>query len=215
MTVERSSTGEPETGSCAGIVLGAPPADAVCESDTSFWPFSCQTMMHLTVRNCLTVTIEVQQIDMVLKGEKRIQWNFDDRTIEPGDIWEFEQSSYTTGQHELVLSYHAGEGETLVERTTVEITNSVLEAARRECEECNGDFAGHGIMGIVSCLCRMEDFGRPCNDGEDCEGKCVGNETGFRCSEFRTVFGCHNYLPDGWSKQNHTPPVFIPHICVD
>ena len=53
-------------------------------------------------------------------------------------------------------------------------------------------------------------------NGRDCLGMCVRSEQGgYRCSEFGAMFGCHNYLPDGWSLEEHPKPVRIPYICID
>ena len=105
--------------------------------------------------------------------------------------------------------------EQLIATGTLEILNTIQAKAEAECTECNGDFGPHGMMGRVSCLCRMQDAGTPCDDGKDCEGDCISGDDGFVCSEFETVFGCHSYLPDGWSETPHPTPVAVPTVCVD
>jgi hypothetical protein len=216
---------------CAGVVFSAPPAHAVCENKRRFWSGSCQVELKMTVRNCLTVPIEVRQIQLLTGEDWLVRWVFKKgQLISPGDVWEFERTISRTGKHELVLSYIADAAELVVVKTVVEATNNVLEAARKKCKECNGSFTKHGMMGILSCRCRMDDVGRPCKDGRDCQGKCVAGDNGFACSKFRTVFGCHSYLPDGWSKRKLARPVRnresvgearrylplrIPHKCVD
>jgi hypothetical protein len=92
---------------------------------------------------------------------------------------------------------------------------SASPEALRECEKCNGKWGKHGLARVESCLCRTADFGKSCQDGDDCQGKCLVTDSEFKCSEFVTVFGCHAYLPKGWSKKSDKEKKTIPTICVD
>lgn len=96
---------------------------------------------------------------------------------------------------------------------------------------CNGEWAAHGLAGVVSCLCRTKDSGRDCLDKSECQGECVLEPvrtkvvspgpptTGYfvgKCSEFVTVFGCARRIRAGTKEQ---PPADLseapPQICLD
>lgn len=78
------------------------------------------------------------------------------------------------------------------------------------CRACNGVFGPQGIDPNPRCVCRTKDAGKKCYGKEDCEADCMGDlgdrevkdpgppPRGFwigRCSEMRTTFGCHVFLP--------------------
>jgi hypothetical protein len=78
------------------------------------------------------------------------------------------------------------------------------------CRACNGDFGVHGLAPTPFCNCRTHDAGKRCRGKDDCESECVGDDgerevvdpgpppRGHRlgrCAEFRTMFGCHAFLP--------------------
>jgi hypothetical protein len=78
------------------------------------------------------------------------------------------------------------------------------------CRACNGVFGPQGIDPNPRCVCRTKDPGKKCRGKEECEGDCIGDlgdrevtqpgppPLGFwigRCSELRTTFGCHVFLP--------------------
>jgi len=203
---------------CTGVVVESREVEMTCESETSFWYGSCSGQMVLLVKNCLEAGIEMRTLELTEKeGERKIVWTFEPGTVVgPGKEWAFERVlPVGEGEYDLMLTCGLDEKSTIVEWIDLVVTNPAMVKARDACEACNGDFDSHGMLGIVSCLCRTADAGRPCDDGNDCEGKCISGESGFTCSEFFTVFGCHSYLPPGWSQQTHTTPVKIPHICVD
>jgi hypothetical protein len=89
------------------------------------------------------------------------------------------------------------------------------EQAMRDCEKCNGQWGRHGLASVESCICRTSDFGKPCMDGDDCEGVCLLKDSEFKCSELVTVFGCYSYLPKGWSKRSDKDKQGVPKICLD
>ena len=202
---------------CTGVRVEAPEVTLTCESETSFWAGSCSGKMVLAVHNCRGTSIEIRELVMTdVEGDKQTVWTFEpDTLVEHEGTWTFERVLLVEGEYELMLTYGLDEMSTIVDWVGLTVRNPALEEARESCEECNGDFGAHGMLGIVGCLCRTADAGRPCDDGNDCEGKCISGDTGFTCSEFTTVFGCHSYLPKGWSHETHTPPVKVPHICVD
>lgn len=203
---------------CEGTIrLEAPPADAVCDDASRFWPGSCSVQLRFVMTNCLEAPVSPEELTATADGDRQIVWNFEPHTIPPGGQWVFERSpgQVPPGEYRLSLTYRVGgiAGEPVAGLLVV--TNSALTRAEQACKACNGDFGPHGMLGQVGCLCRMDDAGKPCDDGNDCQGKCVGRDEAFVCSEFATVFGCHSYLPKGWSEQRHTPPVRVPRICVD
>jgi hypothetical protein len=78
------------------------------------------------------------------------------------------------------------------------------------CRACNGVFGLHGLDQTPRCICRTKDAGTKCRGKDDCEADCIGDGAekevtqagppplGFwigRCSEMRTTFGCHVFLP--------------------
>lgn len=101
-----------------------------------------------------------------------------------------------------------------------------------ECRQsCNGEWAAHGISGVVSCLCRTSDAGRDCRDKSECRGECllelVRSEQvspgpparGYfigKCAEFVTSFGCLRRIQSGAKSAG---PVDLselpPEICQD
>ena len=95
------------------------------------------------------------------------------------------------------------------------------EQAMKDCEECNGDWGKHGLAQVEGCICRTKDHGKPCKDGNDCQGTCLKKEKDpkkedeFTCSEFVTTFGCYSYLPKGWSERSKEEKKQIPYVCLD
>ena len=86
----------------------------------------------------------------------------------------------------------------------------VSPTTKEGCRACNGEFGVHGINPTPTCLCRTHDPGRRCRGKDECEGDCLGDAgqrevtqpgpppRGYwlgRCSEFRSTFGCHVFLP--------------------
>jgi hypothetical protein len=85
---------------------------------------------------------------------------------------------------------------------------------RASCQACRGDWGKHGLSPVESCNCRARDFGKECRDSAECEGECLADtpaeivtnagppRLGFfvgQCSEFRTSFGCHAVLANGFN----------------
>lgn len=95
------------------------------------------------------------------------------------------------------------------------VADSKRDQAIAECEECRGKWGKHGLAQVEGCICRTSDFGKPCADGDDCEGVCLQKGAEFKCSEFATVFGCYSFLPRGWSKRADKDKQPIPRICLD
>ena len=99
------------------------------------------------------------------------------------------------------------------------------------CRACRGEWAAHGMLATLSCLCPTADAGKRCRDGAECEGQCLADD-GARevtvagppprgyfvgaCSRFRTNFGCHRSIAAGALKAGPVslddPPT---EICAD
>jgi hypothetical protein len=77
---------------------------------------------------------------------------------------------------------------------------------KETCESCLGLWAVHGIEETETCICKTNDEGNVCFDGEGCQGECVldgdpefhvmqagdpplGYYAG-RCAGYDTTFGC-------------------------
>jgi hypothetical protein len=80
------------------------------------------------------------------------------------------------------------------------------------CRACGGEWAPHGMLNQLSCLCPTKDAGKRCRDGAECEGQCLADAgateitsagppaRGYfvgQCSRFRTNFGCHRAIAVG------------------
>lgn len=89
-------------------------------------------------------------------------------------------------------------------------TTTAPPTTEEGCRACNGVWGPQGITQTPRCLCRTKDAGKKCRGKDDCEGECIGDlgdrevtepgppPRGFwigRCSELRTTFGCHVFLP--------------------
>jgi hypothetical protein len=68
-----------------------------------------------------------------------------------------------------------------------------------ECAAHDGDFGRHGLSQDLSCLCRTDDAGVPCQRACACQGLCIApiaHAPVGTCSEHVIEFGCF-YLIDG------------------
>lgn len=86
----------------------------------------------------------------------------------------------------------------------------VQAKTRAECTHCNGDWGRHGLAGVVGCLCRTPDAGKPCESPHDCTAECVVGRPGEtdpkdvcpavgaalhgHCAGQYTTFGCHSFI---------------------
>ena len=104
-------------------------------------------------------------------------------------------------------------------------------ATEQGCSTCRGEWAAHGMLGTMSCLCPTPDGGKRCRDGAECQGECVTDGTdhevtvagpptlGFfvgKCSRFRTTYGCHRVISTGALQAGSVPLDQPPtEICAD
>lgn len=193
-----------------------PNVDAVCKEDGQFWPGSCVARIDVLVHNCSHADVSVAGMTLQMDGDAQIHWEYEDELVAPGQTWSPEgvvvpPSGQFTMQIHLLLD--GQQSDTL--EVDFQVTNTTMDDARQACQDCSGDWGPHGMLGTVGCLCRTTDAGTPCDDGNDCEGQCISVDGQFVCSEFFTVFGCHSYLPPGWSEEPHPELVKAPHVCVD
>jgi hypothetical protein len=116
-------------------------------------------------------------------------------------------------------------------KVVVPLTTAERPRSREGCDACQGRWGVHGLAEVETCICKTRDFGRTCRDGNDCEGECLAEESGFvvvdkgppakgyfrgRCSEFDTTFGCNRLIPEGASKKGpQTADDAAEQICID
>lgn len=208
-----------------GPVLLAPALDLSCKHPDHFSSGSCQGETKITLLNCGRAPITLERIILrELDHTPGLTITYDGGSqrggqIAPGSAWEHAHHDVRARRFTVVAQLSAPA--VAPPPATLVVRNPTLEAARTRCKAapCNGDFFTRGMLQILACSCRMPDEGKPCTDGDQCQGKCISRPSkGFRCSRYKTVFGCHNYLPRGWSKQK--PPARglrrrVPSICVD
>jgi hypothetical protein len=100
------------------------------------------------------------------------------------------------------------------------------------CDACHGLWAVHGIEPIETCICKTNDEGDACTDGNDCQGECLLDDDaefhvmdqgdpsrGYyqgRCARYDTTFGCFRHVPPGIETDLPlTSEEAGPYICVD
>jgi hypothetical protein len=105
-------------------------------------------------------------------------------------------------------------------------------STKEACDACQGLWAVHGVEEIETCICKTDDEGRECTDGNDCNGECLldgdaelnvmeqaDSPRGYfkgHCAGYDTTFGCFRHIPDG--IQSQLPLVAEeagPNVCVD
>jgi hypothetical protein len=103
---------------------------------------------------------------------------------------------------------------------------------KEACDACEGLWEIHGIVPEETCLCKTNDQGSECTDGNDCQGECLlddnaefrvmqhddpprGHYTG-RCAGYDTTFGCFRHIPgDIQGQLPLTAEEASQFICVD
>ena len=100
------------------------------------------------------------------------------------------------------------------------------------CDACHGLWAVHGIEPIETCICKTNDEGHDCTDGDDCQGECLLDDDaefhvmdrgdparGYyqgHCARYDTTFGCFRHVPPGIATELPlTPEEAGPYVCVD
>jgi hypothetical protein len=88
---------------------------------------------------------------------------------------------------------------------------------KEACDACQGLWAAHGIEPEETCICKTNDEGRECLDGNECQGECLlegdpefhvmdqgdpprGYYKG-RCAGYDTTFGCFRHIGDNIQNQ--------------
>jgi hypothetical protein len=81
---------------------------------------------------------------------------------------------------------------------------SLAEIDRAGCEENGGEVTQEGMLGLYRCVLPYKDAGKACRSSEDCEGKCVaddslavGAEAEGKCQPTDSPFGCYAEVVDG------------------
>lgn len=181
----------------------------------------CSGHTTLTVSSCAAAPIELHEL--LLRPVPPLQppvVSVGDVRIEPGGTWTMALEFRDHGVYEVSLAplvRRPGDPELRVGTARLTVENPARERAFEACRECNGDWSRHGMLSVEGCVCRTHDAGTRCDDADDCEAMCIEWErgSGFRCSEFTTEWGCHSYLPHGWSKVRHPEGTVPPYVCVD
>jgi hypothetical protein len=208
---------DPACGAAEEVLLRTPPLALSCREPDRFSPGSCGGKTLIQLINCTSRTVQLLRVEVVSPGPPRpirVTLNFD-RLIRPGERYERRTETVSNvGRYRVTA--HLGPTPTTVP-SELQVTNPLLARAQADCRACQGVFGAHGMSGTMFCLCRMPDAGKPCTDGDQCQGKCVSTPEGYRCSKHRTVFGCHSYLPKGWSRQLPARGIGrrVPHVCAD
>jgi hypothetical protein len=105
-------------------------------------------------------------------------------------------------------------------------------STKEECDACLGLWDVHGIERVETCVCKANDEGHECTDGNDCLGECLlGDDAEFHvmdqgdpprgyyvghCARYDTTFGCFRHVPSGIANELPlTPEEAGPYVCVD
>jgi hypothetical protein len=105
-------------------------------------------------------------------------------------------------------------------------------STKEACDACQGLWGAHGIEADETCICKADDEGTECLDGDACRGECLLNDDaefhvmdqgnpprGYykgHCASYDTTFGCFRHIPaDIGSQLPLTPEEAGPFICVD
>jgi hypothetical protein len=103
---------------------------------------------------------------------------------------------------------------------------------KEACDACQGLWAAHGIEPVETCICKTNDEGRDCLDGNDCQGECLlADDAEFHvmdrgdpargyyrghCASYDTTFGCFRHIPDAIGSELPLAAEDAgPLICVD
>jgi hypothetical protein len=105
-------------------------------------------------------------------------------------------------------------------------------STKEACDVCQGLWAVHGIEPDEVCICKANDEGHECIDGNDCQGECIlDGDAEFKvmepgdpprgyykghCAAYDTTFGCYRRIADDIQGQLPlTPEEAGEDICVD
>ena len=105
-------------------------------------------------------------------------------------------------------------------------------STREACDACQGLWGVHGIEDVETCICRTNDEGHECIDGNQCQGECLlAEDAEFHvmdqgdpprgyyvgsCSGYDVTFGCFRHVPsDVSSELPLTPEEAGPFVCAD
>ena len=111
-----------------------------------------------------------------LDGRPRViyEWNEPQR-LEQGRCLEKALNYCETreGDHVATVLVKAEDGRFYPVERVFRVRNSDLAQRLAKCEACNGEWGRHGMKGWEGCICRTSDYGEACDDGRDCEGRCM------------------------------------------
>jgi hypothetical protein len=216
--------------------LTASEVELTCEDEFR----NCQGTSVIGFHNCSGVQAQLLRLDLsdgdyVTTLEPREKW------VAPGASWTIERPYRHARRFQVKATARAGGKRISLAPVTLTIVNPAREAAMAACEACNGNWGTRGMMATEGCNCTMPDAGKPCDDGNDCQGACLFDhfelvQPGFKrchpdgscsvqlatgravgtCSSQQSIFGCHARISEGASTE---PPVLLPSrapmICAD
>jgi hypothetical protein len=105
-------------------------------------------------------------------------------------------------------------------------------STKEGCDACHGLWSVHGIEDVETCICRTNDEGQDCIDGNECQGECLlAEDAEFHvmdqgdpprgyyvgsCAGYDTTFGCFRHVPTDISGELPlTPEEAGPFVCAD
>jgi hypothetical protein len=194
---------------------------------------NCRTTALFTVTNCDGQPVEVLSIDIHVIADSDMGYGVEFKpfpVVGPNQQWSYPLTIRNRGASVFVVTVRsAGQDATREVLASSVVTNKALDEATAKCEACRGNWGRHGLSGRIGCICRTNDHGRRCDDGQDCEGACLGEKFEVvepakpmsctaagctatlglyrpvgRCSEWTRGFGCRWRIADGASKRPPT-----------
>lgn len=194
----------------------------------------CSGTFELELRNCTSGSVGIHKVNVTFvdsegKRHRRRERDYaGKKQIPAGEVWKHKEFLSEAGSYEYTVTAHSVDGTVHSGEQTFTARNPKLEKAKADCRACNGYWGALGISLETGCLCRTEDAGKRCTDGDQCTGVClydpnakpiVGEPADLlvgECSEHAVVYGCYDYIPEGASTQPAPAGGRQPgQICVD
>lgn len=196
---------------------------------------NCTATLALEVRNCASSSAVPEQV-RIMEDQPGVQykrvriWDLQLVVLGPGQSHTYHigplQDTWRSIALSVVWRDHGGEKRSSLQMAP--LRSPARPEAESACQRCNGDFGPHGLRGTLGCVCRTADSGRPCDDGDACEGMCLferfekvplpplppalpGRVLPLRrqlyrpvgrCSEFVGGWDCSQYIEKGASRRS-------------
>jgi len=195
---------------------------------------ACSRMFVIELRNCTSDPVGIHQVAVTFvdadgkRHSRRLRDYGGRKQIAVGEVWQHKEELSDVGIYEYAVTALSPDGTDHIGRQTFTATNPALQKAKEDCRACNGYWGPLGLSLETGCLCRTNDAGKRCTDGDQCTGVCLYDKDAKpvadeppdvlvgRCSEREVVYGCFDYIPKGASKQAVPAGGAQPQrICVD